>query len=726
MLDRSSGPVTVASPGVPLCFPLPVPPSSHSCRENKNVQWLLVSCERSLLVSPRAVRSSMTQPRQAGIVCPALPLRLLLASVAAALVGAAAAAGAAEGAKLEDTIDELGEPWGASARRARATRLEAVASSLRQVRAAEVRAARHEKQLGSSKLDEADRATQEAARFTAKADKLLSSERALRQEQAAVERRLDALEAGHVNVRPWRECQGRSDGGGADCQAGESADEWESEQGAAVGGGGRRGSRSHASSAALQRLRQHTARIQALRRKRKRHASKRTKHSGGASKRSGDATNTGARSFATDTADPLRAHGPSRGYPYGNKQLSDSNPTVNWKELKTGALKAGYDLSNCFVAAAEFPSQVTVKIMKTQTVPVQKTERGCTCKSQWKYRRETQVVDEKIVEEDHSHTYEGCSMNGSNKKWCATDQDSCGIVSTDAHAGYGQGRYGWTRFDYCSGAPTTDSRHVALYQSKHSGGAVSCLADFFIKSDRALEWRALDLVRQGATTQDHTNMLPPAELASRYEQCIMRADVGGSAVFCEADMLRHLAPGVVRHALLISRADSTHVRWANRQRVTILFTKQMQRCLSGATDVGVGIVCMSQMMSSLPYKVAHRAFINAMDATESGEAPQEVDSLGDKLSRCVRAASDDDALGFCMATFLAHVPRKTVLAVKRMALRVRAFGTAGFVDTNGNGGSGTSEGVEQRQHAGWVGLEDAKTQAGSNKHLWTQGSRGRY
>ena len=51
----------------------------------------------------------MPQLRQAGIVCPALPLRLLLASVAAALVGAAAAAGAAEGAKLEDTIDELGD-----------------------------------------------------------------------------------------------------------------------------------------------------------------------------------------------------------------------------------------------------------------------------------------------------------------------------------------------------------------------------------------------------------------------------------------------------------------------------------------------------------------------------------------------------------------------------------------------------------------------------------------
>ena len=94
---------------------------------------------------------------------------------------------------------------------------------------------------------------------------------------------------------------------------------------------------------------------------------------------------------------------------------------------------------------------------------------------------------------------------------------------------------------------------VVAWEATHSAAQVSCLASYFLDSDRALEWRALDLLRQAA--DDTAKQLPPpAEVASRYEQCLVKADVGGSAVYCETDMLRHLEPSVVRHALLISRA----------------------------------------------------------------------------------------------------------------------------------------------------------------------------
>lgn len=270
---------------------------------------------------------------------------------------------------------------------------------------------------------------------------------------------------------------------------------------------------------------------------------------------------------------------------------------------------------------------------------------------------------------------------------------------------------------------------VVVWEATHSAAQVSCLANFFLDSDRTLEWRALDLLRQEA--QDASkDVLPVSELASRYEQCVVRADVGGSAVYCEADMLRHLEPSVVRHALLISRADRVGVHWANRARVMVLFTKQLQSCLDTAKDVNAGIVCMSQMVSSMPSRVSQRALINAMDTSESGEAPQEVSELTKKLLTCVRAASDDDAEGFCMATFLSHVPRKTLLAVKRMADRARAFGTVGFPDYGGHAASGTLGEKHtlmggRSVQTGWVGFEDANVQ-GTNKNLWPSHRRGRF
>ena len=99
---------------------------------------------------------------------------------------------------------------------------------------------------------------------------------------------------------------------------------------------------------------------------------------------------------------------------------------------------------------------------------------------------------------------------------------------------------------------------MTTWEATHSAAQVSCLANFLLDSDRAIEWRALDLLRQEAKGAI-TDVLPPAEVASRFEQCAMKADVGGSAVYCETDMLRHLEPSVVRHALLISRADRVGV-----------------------------------------------------------------------------------------------------------------------------------------------------------------------
>jgi hypothetical protein len=269
---------------------------------------------------------------------------------------------------------------------------------------------------------------------------------------------------------------------------------------------------------------------------------------------------------------------------------------------------------------------------------------------------------------------------------------------------------------------------VTTWEATHSAAQVSCLANFLLDSDRAIEWRALDLLRQEAKGAI-TDVLPPAEVASRFEQCAMKADVGGSAVYCETDMLRHLEPSVVRHALLISRADRVGVHWANRQRVVLLYAKQLKRCLASAHDVNAGIVCMSQMVSSMPARVSQRALINAMDTPESGEAPQEVSKLAAKLVKCMRAATDDDAEGFCLATFLSHAPRKTILAVQRMADRARAFGTVGFPDNGGHGASGTLGGKHvfsptRSVNTGWVGLEDASLQ-GHNKHLWPLHRRGR-
>jgi hypothetical protein len=647
-------------------------------------------------------------------------LVILAAASVIALVGVTATAGTGSNS---DTLEILDEPWRTGDRQRREEQLENVVSSLRQVREAEAKAADHEENVGADKMKEAAHAKQEAANFMAKAKKLLGSERALQREQIGVEKRLDDLEAAHSNVKLWMECA-RGDVG---CREGDSRDEWEREEGVP---------RTPISSALrrLQRLRQRAqaagepdaGQDSAILRGRKKEGKRKMDQERDKREPADSVKGPPIISRPRQHAADLRP----KGHPYANTEWKDRKPGLKWQAIKAGALKAGYDLSNCFAAAAKDPAQVTVKIVSRDEVTIQKTAQGCTCKFPWKYYKEAEDIDGAVVEKDHMHEYDRCSANGSSKDklWCATDSDECGQVSEDAHAGHGRGKYGWTRWDYCLKKATSGYQNVVKWESTHSAAEVSCLANFFLSSDRALEWRALDLLQQEAAGTGSAALLPPAEVASRYEHCVMRVEVGGSAVYCEADMLRHLRAGVVRHALLISRADQVGVHWANRQRVILLFAEHMRRCLDAAADVGAGIVCMSQMVSSMPYKVAHRALVNARDITESGEPPQEVSALTAKLVACVRAAADDDAEGFCLATFLSHVPHRTLQAVQRMAARARAFGSMGFPDNGGHGGSGDwgarhRFGPGRSVHAGWVGLEDINAQA-HNHHLWH--ARGRY
>jgi hypothetical protein len=302
---------------------------------------------------------------------PRPPRGLLLVLVALAGGALLCAADAAQGA--DDALDVLDEPWRTGARERRAEHLKDVLSSLGQVREAEAKAADHEKAMGNNKLQEADHATQEATQFMAKAEKLLTSEQALKEEQEGVKRRLDALEARHSNVKPWADCADGSDG----C----SRDEWAREEDKEHG--------THLASRALQRLRDvATRRTHSKRTQMHSHRHKKTH-----SRRHG--TRTKSKRYEEQ---PSRMRRPPRdtskfdsrpeGHPYGDYEWKDEKPAVEWSKVKHGALKAGYDLSNCFVAAAKDPSMVTVKILDRQKVTLQKTWSKCTCKFPFKYVKE--------------------------------------------------------------------------------------------------------------------------------------------------------------------------------------------------------------------------------------------------------------------------------------------------------------------------------------------------
>lgn len=149
-------------------------------------------------------------------------------------------------------------------------------------------------------------------------------------------------------------------------------------------------------------------------------------------------------------------------------------------------------------------------------------------------------------------------------QWCAVDGDACGRKSDDLHVGSQDDQYGWSHWDFCDPSKKGGWTHKVLWKAKHSAGQVTCLAEFLITSDKATEWRALDLLQQQVVDKTDGRQAP-AQIASVYEQCVRNAQDSASVVFCETDMLAHFPQSLVRHALLISRANSIRVHWANRE-----------------------------------------------------------------------------------------------------------------------------------------------------------------
>ena len=158
------------------------------------------------------------------IIAMARLMLLLVAAAAMTLLGAAADSSVGMG--TGDALDNDGEPWRTGERERTEEHLKDVLTSLGQVRKAEATAADHERDVGSRKLNEAKVATHEATKFMAKAEKLLSSEEALKAEQTSVERHLYELEDAHRNVKLWQDCSDGDHG----CLAGNSRDEWEKEE----------------------------------------------------------------------------------------------------------------------------------------------------------------------------------------------------------------------------------------------------------------------------------------------------------------------------------------------------------------------------------------------------------------------------------------------------------------------------------------------------------------
>ena len=99
------------------------------------------------------------------------------------------------------------------------------------------------------------------------------------------------------------------------------------------------------------------------------------------------------------------------------------------------------------------------------------TQEGCVCKQPWSYRPSELGLQEVV--------YIGCTdIESPNKAWCAIDVEEspkyCGIKSTDKYAGFGKGKYGWNRYDYCeysSGWPEGPSTRNEQPAS-HAAGVV--------------------------------------------------------------------------------------------------------------------------------------------------------------------------------------------------------------------------------------------------------------
>ncbi|KAJ1469104.1 hypothetical protein T484DRAFT_1852832 [Baffinella frigidus] len=247
-----------------------------------------------------------------------LPVLLLLAVACASPAVADTTSGAG---------DDAGEPWRREANQDRDAELRGRLSALDNAREAEAEAAAREKSIGGEKLEEATKASKQAAAFMTKAEKLLASEDNLKDEESNVKERLDVLERGHHNLKRWNSC----DAGDAGCTA-DQKDVW--------GPSAPEGAESDGRISSV---------LKSRKKKRKR---------------------TEAAPAPPAVFDPS-----PRGRPYSGKVWQDAKPVVEWATVKTSALRAGYELSNCFVAAEKDPSTVQVEIMDQRTFIV--TKEGC-------------------------------------------------------------------------------------------------------------------------------------------------------------------------------------------------------------------------------------------------------------------------------------------------------------------------------------------------------------
>lgn len=103
-----------------------------------------------------------------------LPVLLLLAVACASPAVADTTSGAG---------DDAGEPWRREANQDRDAELRGRLSALDNAREAEAEAAAREKSIGGEKLEEATKASKQAAAFMTKAEKLLASEDNLKDEE---------------------------------------------------------------------------------------------------------------------------------------------------------------------------------------------------------------------------------------------------------------------------------------------------------------------------------------------------------------------------------------------------------------------------------------------------------------------------------------------------------------------------------------------------------------
>eukprot|EP00960_Hanusia_phi_P031977 749592-Hanusia_phi.AAC.3 len=244
-----------------------------------------------------------------------------------------------------DATLELDRPWDEGREVEKKERLQDVLKAIKEAEAADREAAKQEKAFGGKKLADANSATAQAAKFMSKAERLLRSEEALKQEERNVEAKLVSLKDSGVMGGHWRS------------HGTEFADEWRIYP-----------------KRPLERLKEVARRRAMLK------SSKGKKGKGKNGKGKVVAVNDDVSDLDKDGKLQSRASDQfndlPQGKPYGDNQWTDSKPKVRWSYYRKNTIKAGFDLSNCFLAAQKDKSQVVVKILEKQETHIIKTANG--------------------------------------------------------------------------------------------------------------------------------------------------------------------------------------------------------------------------------------------------------------------------------------------------------------------------------------------------------------